>query len=324
MTIILLLLILVFSFVLIKAADLTVVGLRRVSKMLHLKSFTVAAILLALGTSFPELFIGITSAIEGSPNLSLGLILGSNIANLALVGGIASLVHGRIRVRGDYFKHDIMVAMAAGVLPILLILDRQLSRVDGLILIVVYLAYATGIFRRRYIQIGHEQAEENAFYMFIRKINHIKTSEAKEFGRLFIGIALLLFSADMIVKFSTNLAESAGIPLFLIGLLVIAFGATLPELAFSFKSLRDHEPQMFFGNILGSIIANSTLVIGVASTISPITIVAFDDYLIAVTAFFSIFIVFWYFIRSKHRVDRWEAVLLILMYITFVVAEFVF
>lgn len=319
----LIILILIFSFILIKAADITVVGIRRVSKLLKLESFSIAAIILALGTSFPELFIGITSALEDSQNLSLGLVLGSNIANLALVAGGAALIHGRIRVRGEYFRHDVWISLVAGILPIFLIIDKSLSRVDGLILITMYLAYASGFFRRRYIQIGEEQAEESFFYSFIRRVNHIKTKESREFGRLFIGLALLLFSADMIVRFSTILAEAAGIPLLIIGLVVLALGSSLPELAFAFKSLEEHEPQMFFGNLLGSIIANSTLVIGVAALISPITVVAFNEYVTAVVAFILTFLLFWYFIRTKHRLDRWEALMLIIIYLTFVVVEFI-
>jgi cation:H+ antiporter len=132
-----------------------------------------------------------------------------------------------------------------------------------------------------------------------------------------------LFSADAIVKLSLSLASHANIPIFVIGLIILAVGTSLPELAFSLRSVTDHEPSMFFGNLLGSTIANSTLIIGIASFISPIEVIAINQYFKAVIAFVVVFIVFWLFIRSKHRLDRWEASMLVLLYIIFLVVELV-
>jgi cation:H+ antiporter len=317
-------LIVIFSLVLIKSADLVIVGLRRISRQTNTGTFALSAVLLAIGTSFPELFVGITSAIEKEPNLSLGVVLGSNIANIALVGGLSAFFVGRVRVYGDYIKRDFWIAVAAGILPVLLVIfDKSLNRVDGLILLMVYLAYATGFFRRRYEQIGKEQQEEESFvYRFLRRFNHIDRNETKEFGRLFVGIALLLFSADAIVNFSSILATQAKLPIFVIGLVVLAIGTSLPEFAFSLRSLEDHEPSMFFGNLLGSTIANSTLILGVASLISPIKIVAFNEYFAAAITFVLVFLLFYMFIRSKHRLDRWEAAVLLVLYFTFLIVEF--
>ena len=319
----LILIILVLSLVLIKSADMVIVGLRRIAKQSHTKVFALSAIVLALGTSFPELFVGITSALEKTPNLSLGVVIGSNIANIALIGGLTAIISGKIRVYSEELGHEVWIAFAAGALPIFLASDRHLNRVDALILIAVYLAYATGFFRKRYVQIGKEQQEEQGFvYRFVRRFNHIDSAQRKEFGRLFIGIALLLASADGIVKFASILASEAGIPIFVVGLVVLAIGTSLPELAFSLRSILDHEPSMFFGNLLGSTIANSTLVVGTVALISPIEIFAFDDYLLAVAAFIFVFSWFWIFVRSKNRLDRWEGVMLLFIYITFLVLEF--
>lgn len=319
----LILIIFLFSLLLIKSADFVVIALRRISKQTKTGLFALSAIILALGTSLPELFVGITSAIEKSPNLALGVIIGSNIANVALVGSLAALLAGRVVIRGEYLKREVGIAFVAGILPILLVADGTLGRVDGLILLSTYFAYAAGFFKKRYEEIGREQQEESFFYRFVRRFNHVDSRETKEFARLFVGIALLLFSADVIVKLSVALAQQANIPLFVVGLFVIAVGTSLPELAFSVRSLTDHEPSMFFGNLLGSTIANSTLVIGVAATIHPIRVLALDQYLSSVVFFTVIFFIFWIFIRTKHRLDRWEAALMLFLYTIFVVIEFV-
>lgn len=319
----LILLIIFFSFILIKSSDLVIVALRRLSKQMHTGVFALSAIILALGTSFPELFVGITSAIEKSPNLTLGVVLGSNIANIALVAGIASFVTGKVHIRGDYLKRDVGIAFLAGLLPIGLVADGTLGRVDGLILLAVYGAYASSFFRERYEEIAKEHQKESFFYRFIRQFNHINGVRKKELGRLFLGVALLLFSADMIVRISGNLALSLGLPIFVIGLVILAIGTSLPELAFSFKSLGDREPSMFFGNLLGSTIANSTLVVGITSTIHPIRIQAANEYLAAAVFFVLIYLAFWVFTKSKQRLDRWEALMLILLYTIFVVVGLV-
>jgi len=311
--------IILFSFILIKATDLVIIAIRRISKQGQTKVFALSAIILALGTSFPELFVGIASALEGSPSISLGGITGSNIANIALIGGLAAMIAGRVRVRGEYMKREIWVALIASIIPLVLMLDGNLNRVDGLILLAVYLANATSFFRTRYVQIGREQQEESFVYRFFRQFNHIDSKKKREFGRLFVGVALMLFSADIIVKVAVHLASTIQMPEFVIGLIVVAVGTSLPEFAFSLRSLEENEPSMFFGNLLGSTIANSTLVLGVVALIKPIELFAVSEYFIAVVAFMIIFLVFWYFIRTKHRLDRWEAGMLILMYVIFVI-----
>ncbi|MBN1169053.1 calcium/sodium antiporter [Candidatus Woesebacteria bacterium] len=316
-------LILIFCFILIKSSDMVIVSVRRLSRQTHTKISTISAVILAVGTSLPEVFVGLTSALRGSPSISLGTVTGSNIANISLVAGFAALVAGKVRVHGKFLKHDIWIATFGGILPVALLVDGQLNRVDGLILLSVYGAYASSLFRSRYEQIAEEQSEESFFYRFLRKFNHIAVRRKRELGKLFLGIALMIFSADIVVRLGTYIAQIINLPEFLVGLIVVAIGTSLPELAFSFRSLGDHEPSMFFGNLLGSTIANSTLVLGIVSLISPFHIAAPSKYFVAGISFVVIYLSFWYFIRSKHRLDRWEALVMLVLYATFLVVEFI-
>jgi len=320
----LILLLFVFVLILIKSADIVVVSLRRLSMQTHTKTFVLSAILLAMATSFPELFVGITSALEQAPHLSFGNVLGANIANISLVVGISALIAGRVNVIGELVKKEVAVALVAGIIPLILVFDGVLSRVDGLILLAIYGAYATSFFKERFLQIAHQHRKEGYIHRFLRNFTlpQININKARELGKLFIGIALLIFSADVIVKIAKEIAVISNFPIFLVGLILISVGTTLPELAFSIRSLEDKEPTMFFGNILGSIIANSTLILGVTATIYPIEIVAYREVLIAGIAFVLTFSLFWFFIKSKLRLDRWEAGVLLLLYIIFVAVEF--
>lgn len=322
MTLLSVLLILLFSILLIKAADLLVVAIRRLARVTGLSSFAVSAVILAMGTSFPELFVGVTAALEGSPALSLGNVLGANIANLTLVLGGAALIFGSVGVHGAFLRREVFIAFFAGLAPIFLILDRSLSRVDGLILIALYGLYAASLFRERFEAIAKEYQEEGFWYRFLRRVRDTEGELGRELGRLFLGLALLLFSADVIVRLAKILASQAGIPILVVGLIVLSIGTTLPELAFSFRALLSHSPTIVFGNLLGSIITNSTLVIGLVATIRPITVVARREYLLATIAFFLAYLLFWFFIRTKHRLDRWEAAALFVLYLTFALLAF--
>lgn len=279
----LVLLLFLFVLILIKSADMVVVSLRRFSQETHTKVFVLSAILLAVATSFPELFVGITSALEGSPHLSLGNVLGANIANISLVAGISAFIIGKVNVHGEFIKREVWMAILAGVIPIVLVFDGTLSRVDGLILLAVYGAYATSFFKDRFMQIAHRHRKEGYIHRFMRNFTHpqIDGHKARDFARLFIGLGLLLFSADVIVKVAREIAVISNLPIFLVGLILLSIGTTLPELAFSIRSLEDKEPTMFLGNLLGSIIANSTLILGVTATIYPIEVVAFKEVMVA-------------------------------------------
>lgn len=310
-----------FSFVLIKATDLVIVSVRKVTNRSTSGLFAFSAIILAIGTSLPEFFVGVTSALDGSPTLSLGSLVGSNIANMSLILGLTGLIFGRIRVSGEILKKDVYISFFAGILPTILIIDGTLNRVDGFILVSIYLAYSLSFFKRRYAQIAEEQTGGTTTYRFIRQLSHFENKNRRDIGLLFLGVAMMLFSADMIVRNASLLADSLEIPKFLIGLLVVAVGTSLPEFAFSIKALRAREPEMVFGNLLGSTIANSTLIVGVVVILQPITI-HITSFAIAALSFIVIYGVFWLMIRTKHLLQRWEAALLIILYCIFVFLEF--
>ena len=200
----------------------------------------------------------------------------------------------------------------AGSLPLVLLLDNTLSRVDGLILLVVYFWYVATVLKFR---------EKISFLNGI--IKRLGKREAEiELSWFFFGIILLIFSADMLVRVSYQLADFFHIPLFLIGLFLVALGTSLPELSFGIKAIRSHQTAMVFGNLLGSVVANSSLILGITALISPIKILYLQEYLLATIFFVFIFAVFYFFVRSKRRLERWEGGVLFLLYLLFAMVEF--
>lgn len=317
-------LIVAFSFLLIKATDIVVANLKGFSEATHLGQFAITSFLLALATSLPELFVGLTSALEGKPNLSLGNILGSNIANLSLVVGGAALIGGSLTVKGIFLRRDVFYAFLAGAAPMILLFDKNLSRVDGLILLALYGFYNIWVFTEHYREMvaSGKEASKGFVRRLIRRINHRGEAKA-ELAWIFLGLVLLIFSADMLVRLASQLAISLNLPLLLIGLFLVAVGTSLPELAFSLKAIKEKQPEMFFGDLLGSIVANGTLIIGLTALISPLRIRAFEEYLLATIAFVFIFGAFYLFIRTKKKLERWEGAFLLGFYLAFVVSEFI-
>ncbi len=310
------------SILLVKATDIIVINLKGLSRQARIGQFAISGFLLALATSLPELVVGVTAALENKPSLALGNVLGSNIADLSLVIGGAALVGGAVAVRGIFLRRDVFYAFLAGAAPMVLLFDKQLGRTDGLILLALYGFYNVLILKESQQRLAEARdgREESFVGRLLKQLSHRGTK--KELGWLFLGIALLLFSADMIVRIASRMAIAFNLPLLLIGLFLVAVGTSLPELAFELKAVREKESGMVFGDLLGSVVANSTLIIGIVALISPIRIRAFDEYLLATIAFVIIFGFFYLFIRTKHKLERWEGAILFGVYLIFVLLEF--
>ena len=286
--------------------------------------FFITSFILALATSLPELFVGITSALEGSPALSLGNIIGSNITNLSLIMGGTAIVGGGLAVRGNFLRRDVFYAFLAGAAPMLLLYDRSLSRIDAVILLALYVFYNISVFSERMKDLAEETGKQEKFVTkLIRKLNYnVPSRQLKEIGWVFLGVALLLFSADVLVKIAIKIAYGLNLSLLLIGLFLVSLGTTLPELVFGIKAVRQRKNSMVFGNLLGSIVANGTLIIGVASLISPFKVKAFSDYLLATMVYVIVFGLFYLFIHSKRKLEKWEGAVLIGVYLLFLLVEF--
>ncbi len=315
-----LILIFLLSFVLIKATDILIVNFTSLSQKTRLRKFALTGLILGLATSLPELFVGLSAAFEKESILSLGNIMGANIANLSLVVGGAALLGGTVIVRGDFLRRDIFYAFLAAASPMLLLSDRVLSRLDGLILLIFYVFYQVIVFNEHSFRLREREIKKPQ--RLLRIFNLRSKTTRKEIAWIFLGIVLLLFAADALVKIAVKLAVTFNLPLLLVGLLIVAVGTTLPELVFEIQALRSRQSSMFLGNLLGSIVANGTLIIGLVALISPFRIQNLESYLLSMMSFLLIFAIFYLFIRTKHRLERWEGSLLLLIYLIFIFVVF--
>lgn len=309
-----------FAFILVKSTELVMGAIKKLSTKAQIGQFGLTAFLLAFATSLPELVVGIVASVEHESALVLGNVLGSNIADLSLVIGGAAFAGGGFRVMGQFLRRDLFLTFFAGALPLLLLLDSGLSRLDGLVLLVVYAVYVVTVLREKSREIGEEELKEPALKRFFSFVNrkHVE----RDFGKFLLGVGLLLFASHMIVQLAESIATGFGVPVLLIGLFLVAVGTSLPELAFQIRAVRERRISMALGDLLGSVVANSTFILGVSALISPMRLNGgLTPYLYATMGFVVIFMSFWVFVSTKKKLEKWEGVALIAMYVVFLLVE---
>lgn len=307
---------------LIYSTSLIITSIKKLALKSRLGAYGITAFILAISTSLPELIVSIVASIEGNTSLILGNIIGSNIADLSLVIGGAALIGGSLKVTGNILSRDIYLTGAAGFLPIFLIADGTLSRPDGVILLVIYLVMTTTFLRSHHSSLAQHALSRSPMQQLL---SIIKNGHGKGSIRTFLfGVALLLTSSHLIVRLSTYLAESSGLSTLFIGLFIVSVGTSLPELAFEIKAVLGGQAKMALGDLLGSVVANSTLILGLAAVIHPLTLTqrGLLPYGLAIGAFAVIYFSFISFVKTKKKLEWWEGLILMAGYMIFALLEF--
>ena len=306
----------VSSFILVRSGMWVVKALIRIAQFLKLREFIVASFLMAFATSLPELFIGITSAISGKPELPFGVIIGSNIVALTVMVAIGALLGKDLHIRGKVLQRSALYAALYSLLPLLLILDGMFSRRDGMILLAALVFYFVRL-------IAEEERFRKVFNNQLKGWRHFKIF-VKDMFIFLIGAAMLLLSAEGIVFSVSKLAETFNLSLMVIGVSLVALGTSLPEIAFEIKAIRMGHKTMILGDIMGSVVINAALVLGLVGLISPFVITDFSPYLIGAAFTLVACLFFINFARSERKVTEMEALFLLGIYVLFIVAELYF
>ncbi len=274
----------------------------------RLSEFVVAFIIMGVSTSISELFVGITSALKGIPSLSLGNVLGANILDLTLIAGLSIILGRQIKIKKKVIKRDSMLMILVAILPVVLMgIGNELSRIDGIILLFSFFFF--------YWHVIHHKKE-------FRHTEHNHLSKYKIISSPIIfaaSLIILFFSANYVVKYGTLIALNLNFPNILVGLFFVSLGTTLPELTFELRAMKSNHPELAFGDLMGSIVTNSSLILGVVALINPITA---NFYIFLTSAVFMIAMCFLFsaFVNSA-RITTMHGITLILLYILFIIVE---
>jgi cation:H+ antiporter len=286
-------------------ADEAIKRLLTIARFFRLSEFISSFVLAGVITILPELSIGIVAAFSGSSSLGFGVIIGSNVIDLTLIVGVVVLYSGKLTLDSKMVK-SIRMSLVAVLLPIVLFFDGEISRLDGLILIAAFSVYVALLVRDR----GNDQAAE-----FKRR----KLKFIFEFVIFAISIAILFLGASLVTSSAQETSVLLGLPLFVIGI-VVAIGTCLPELVFALRACNKKHCGLGLGNILGNVLADSMLTIGVVSLIQPIRPISpMPVFITGVAMALSAIIVYW---TSRDGVlDRKNGALLLGVFGLFLVIQ---
>ncbi|MCA9373717.1 MAG: calcium/sodium antiporter [Candidatus Gracilibacteria bacterium] len=306
---------------LIKGADVLVDGSAGLAKKLGIPKVIVGLTLVAFGTSAPEGTVSLIAAIQGNANISLGNVIGSNIANIALVLGIAAMIR-KITVRRVTVTKEVPMAILA-VAAILFMgydtvfqeqegIQNVIAMGDGFILLAFFVVFLYYIF-------GDLKSTEKQEEEIVKKE---KANYKESFWYLglmiFGGLAFIIGGGKLIVDTASEIALAFGVSEALIGLTIVALGTSLPELATAVVAALKNEDDIAVGSIMGSNIFNVFLVLGITSIISPL---AFDPILL-LDVFFALFItiLFYIFLLQKKGLGRFYGSILVFFYAVYIVS----
>lgn len=247
---------------LVKGADYIIDEAEKLAVHYSIPSFVIGATVIALGTSLPEMVASMFASYQGHSELAVSNVIGSNIFNLALVLGLVFIIGKKLTPKRDIFKEDSAWALFPILTFLLIAYNNEISRFDGMIYIMMMVGYLLFLKNNALDILEGEGTNKNK-----EKFNFKSTTLF-----MLLGFTFVLVGAHFTVESASSIATTLGVSEWVIGLLVIAFGTSLPELAVSITAIKKGDADMAIGNIIGSNIANFTVVIGASALISPLAI----------------------------------------------------
>jgi cation:H+ antiporter len=245
---------------LIYGADYIIEQSEKIALHFNISPFIIGATLVALGTSLPEMAVSMSASFKGSGDIAVANVIGSTIFNIALVLGVTFLIAKKIAPKRDLFAKDSSWSLFPILLFLLMGLDGKLSMFDGIIYLMIMAAYLVFL-------AGSNQVEEPD-----EDLAKEKFAWGKTLGLLLIGFVFVIVGADFAIESAGNIARSFGVSEWLIGLFLVAFGTSLPELVVSIKAALSDNADMAIGAIIGSNVANFTMVLGMSAIVNPLNV----------------------------------------------------
>ena len=288
-------------------------GSASIAKKLNISSIVIGLTIVAFGTSATELIVNIFASVQGNTEIAIGNILGSNIVNIFLILGISAIIYPLATKENTVWKEiplSLLAAILIGVMVNDLLIDggtfSGLTRIDGIVLIaffIIFLYYTFGISK-----VSGENTD-----LEIKDMSYMKSS-------LYIvgGLLGLVIGGKWIVDGAIKIAEGFNVSQSLIGLTVVAIGTSLPELATSAVAAYKKQSNIAIGNVVGSNIFNIFWILGFSAVINPLPFSKDSAIDIIMTILASLILFLIMFIGKKHTVERWQGVIMILIYIGYV------
>lgn len=295
-------------FLLVKGADFFVDGASSIARFLRIPSIIVGLTIVAFGTSAPELSVSISAAMQGSNEIAVSNVLGSNIFNLLVVTGVCAVI-ATVPVSKTLVNQELPFSILAAVLLIPFALlgaeAMMIGRVEGLILLALFVLYI--IWQIRDALKSRKETVEDPMEKII--------SPFKSIILIILGCIMIVAGGNFVVNSATSIAQAFGLSETLIGLTIVAIGTSLPELVTSIVASRKGENDLSLGNVVGSNIFNILMILGISTTIHPIRLEAsflFDTLFLAAVS-----VIILIFAKTRGRISRREGLIMLAFYIAY-------
>lgn len=291
-------------------------GASNIAISFGVSTLIIALTFVAIGTSMPEMLVSLQAAMQGNSDLSIGNVVGSNIANIGLILGATGLI-APIAVQAILLKREIPIMILFTIFTYILTLDGEISRVDGLLLLFSFVGFNTMFY---FLAKQEQDARDRLLADMDDPPSKEELNRTKEFAFLIVGVIVLVVGANFMVAGAVNIAVEIGVSQLVIAISLVAFGTSLPELAASLTAAFRKESDIAIGNIVGSNIANLLLILGVTAFVQPITVDTANVQIefIVMIAFALLLIPF-----ARHQqLGRRESALFLGAYIAFILYSF--
>ncbi len=298
---------------LIWGADRFVHGAAATARNLGVAPLMIGLTVVAFATSAPEILVSVVAALQGEPGLAFGNAIGSNIVNIGLVLGMTALIRP-IRLESATLRREMPALLAVTLLTVSLFLDTFLSRIDGMVMLTGLVIVMVWLAR-----LGLRSAANDPIAMDYEAEIPTNVTMFMAIVWLIVGLGTLLLGAELLVDGAIGIAKLLGVSEVVIGITIVAFGTSLPELAVSLASALKGEYGLAIGNIVGSNIFNLLAVIGVAATIEPSALApsVLSLHIFVMVAFTLVLFAMTYDYDGKGQLSRLEGLALLLAFIAY-------
>ncbi|MBL7852583.1 MAG: calcium/sodium antiporter [Cyclobacteriaceae bacterium] len=302
--------------VLIKGADFLVGGASSIAKSYGVSNLAIGLTVVACGTSAPELLVSLLSAISGRNDASFGNVIGSNNFNLLMILGLSGVIAPLV-VQRNTVRYEVPLSLFAAVILFFLVNDsllfgagatNALSRLDSLILLVLFGIFLYYIFQT--MRDGADLGETEAITLY---------SKPKASLFILLGLGMLIGGGKLVVDNAIVIAQAFGLSEKLIGLTILAVGTSLPELATSLVAAYRKNTDIAIGNVVGSNIFNILLILGITGVVQPVGYNVALNFDLQVFMGGTVMLIIFMFTLNTRKLDRWEALILVLSYLTYTV-----
>ena len=300
---------------LIKGADIFVDGASSIAKKFNVSPMLIGLTIVAMGTSAPEAAVSVSSSLAGQNDMSIANVVGSNFFNILIVLGVSSII-AKLPVERETIKKDTPFLIFISILLLALSLNFNLSRLDGVIFLVLFILFLINMIKSN-ISSKDIESSSGETAIAIEATDTKSIHMPKTLLLCLIGIVGIVFGGDLVVNSATNIATSFGMSANLVGLTIVAMGTSLPELVTSVIAVKKGETEIAIGNVIGSNIFNILLVLGLAALIHPmaVSVVAIIDtiFMTAVT------ILLYIFIKKNYSLTKIHGIIFVIIYFIYLI-----